>query len=134
MSENQEIGSLPTQKQVEWLRDNKPVIVERAWGHRPDQQDIDNTYTLEEDTKLVLLYAIMHKVTEAVDAMYPLRDDTWPHGRSLEYKRGTGYFWHSRDPQFAGQAGLYLGRGDGFPTRFRAELAALGAPEEVVND
>ena len=91
-----DIGKLPTQKQIEWIDLNRPDIMDAALVGchlRCDRPEKDR----------ILYYAIMHKVTEAVDRM--------------------GLSRSVADDVF--QCAI---------PRFRAELAALGAPEEVVND
>ena len=101
-----DIGKLPTQKQIEWIDLNRPDIMDAALVGchlRCDRPEKDR----------ILYYAIMHKVTEAVDRMGGVRYD-------------CDFGW----------SGLIVRSGSSvdYPTRFQAELAALGAPEEVVND
>ena len=105
-----DIGKLPTQKQLEWLDDNRGDIVSAAWGE--DCRGWHRKWSYEM-LEVYYLYAIMHKVTEAVDRMGGVRYD-------------CDFGW----------SGLIVRSGSsvGYPTRFQAELAALGAPEEVVND
>ena len=110
-----DIGKLPTQKQLEWLDDNRGDIVSAAWGE--DCRGWHRKWSYEM-LEVYYLYAIMHKVTEAVDQ----------HIGPVIGNAKNGDWWHPNDNSGRN------GHAASYPTRFQAELAALGAPEEVVND
>ena len=106
-----DIGKRATPRQLEWIQHNKPEIVAGLLGMEPELTP--GAFCDWGDAPDELVYAIMHKVTEAVDRMGGVRYD-------------CDFGW----------SGLIVRSGSsvGYPTRFQAELAALGAPEEVVND
>ena len=109
-----EIGTLPTQKQLHWLCEHQTDLVIGILGPHQAPGDFGDIRQVSD----TILYAIMHQVTMAVDRI---------RGPILG-SASTDDWWHPTD--YSGRNGGAVG----YPTRFQAELAALGAPEEVVND
>ena len=111
-----DIGKLPTQKQIEWLFENREDILRNVW--RVSSYVLGEIMAKPQSLRRADYLAIMHKVTEAADQ----------HIGPVIGNAKNGDWWHPNDNSGRN------GHAASYPTRFQAELAALGAPEEVVND